>query len=121
MVRPHQLNCGLFRVDAVVSENREQQRMVSELFEALVVVLDDQVHLFQVRTDLARRFSGSRKVRTDLARRYATAARIGHILLSIVVVSVSSRVCCFLFLLWRFRLSSAWCFAFRRVGFLEEY
>ena len=25
------------------------------------------------------------------------------------------------FLFWRFRLSSAWCFAFRRVGFLEEH
>ena len=64
--------------------------------------------------------AGSRKVRTDLARKFATAASIDQILLFIVVVSVSSRVCCFLFLLWRFRLSSAWCFAFRRVGFLEE-
>ena len=59
--------------------------------------------------------------RTDLARRFATAAPIDQIVLSNVVVSVSPRVCCFLFLLWRFRLSSAWCFAFRRVGFLEEY
>ena len=74
MVRHHQLNCGLFRVDAVVSENREQQRMVSELLEALVIVLDDKIHLFQVRTYLARRFAGVRKVRADLARRYATAA-----------------------------------------------
>ena len=64
---------------------------------------------------------GSRKVRTDLARRFATAASIDQILFAIVVVSVSSRVCCFLFLFWRFRVSFAWCFAFRRVGFLEEY
>ena len=47
--------------------------------------------------------AGSRKVRTDLPRRVATAASIDQILFSIVVVSVSSRVCCFLFLLWRFR------------------
>ena len=47
--------------------------------------------------------AGSRKVRTDLARKFATAASIDQILFSIVVVSVSSRVCCFLFLLWRFR------------------
>ena len=67
--------------------------------------------------------AGSRKVRTDLARKFATAASIDQILFSIVVVSVSSRVCCFLFMswLWRFRVSSAWCLASRRVGFLEEY
>ena len=47
--------------------------------------------------------AGSRKVRTDLARKIATAASIDQIMFSIVVVSVSSRVCCFLFLLWRFR------------------
>ena len=39
--------------------------------------------------------AGSRKVRTDLARKIATAASIDQILFSIVVMSVSSRVCCF--------------------------
>ena len=47
--------------------------------------------------------AGSRKVRTDLARKFATAASVDETLFSIVVVSVSSLVCCFLFLLWRFR------------------
>ena len=44
------------------------------VFETVVVVLDDKIHLFQVRTDLARRFADSRKVRTVLAIRFATAA-----------------------------------------------
>ena len=65
--------------------------------------------------------AGSRKVRTDLALKFATAASIDQILFSIVVVSASSRVCCFVFLFWRFRVSSAWCLASHRVGFLEDY
>ena len=32
-----------------------------ELFEALVIVLEDQIHASQVRTDLTRRLAGSRK------------------------------------------------------------
>ena len=53
--------------------------------------------------------AGSRNVRTDLARRFATATPIDKSLGFCFQLWSCPGV---LFLLWRFHLSSAWCFAF---------